>query len=158
MLTATPINNSMLDLQHLIELFSRRQADYFKVAPLGIHSLPGHFRALENAVEKLLERVADIADRDHVNRSGEGPAKDAIYLRELVVQRSRAYAKRSQQQHSGVQVIFPRREIRKLPYSLKQMYGTLLDHVERGFDRKKPLLSLGPLLSPGVPCPSPPNR
>ena len=31
MLTATPINNSFLDLQHLIELFSQRQEDYLKM-------------------------------------------------------------------------------------------------------------------------------
>ncbi len=41
MLTATPVNNSLIDLQHMIELFSRQEADYFK-GPLGIHSLPGH--------------------------------------------------------------------------------------------------------------------
>ena len=31
MLTATPINNSFLDLQHLIELFSQRKEDYSRV-------------------------------------------------------------------------------------------------------------------------------
>ena len=47
MLTATPINNSFLDLQHLIELFTHRQDDYFAEAPLGIHSLQGHFKKME---------------------------------------------------------------------------------------------------------------
>lgn len=47
LLTATPINNRLIDLQHMIELFSRREASYFKDAPLGIHSLPGHFRKME---------------------------------------------------------------------------------------------------------------
>ena len=47
MLTATPINNSFLDLQHLIELFTHRQEDYFSAAPLGIHSLAGHFKKME---------------------------------------------------------------------------------------------------------------
>ena len=47
MLTATPINNSFLDLQHLIELFTHRQDDYFAPAPLGIHSLQGHFKKME---------------------------------------------------------------------------------------------------------------
>ena len=44
MLTATPINNSFMDLQHLIELFTHRKDDYFAGAPLGIHSLSGHFK------------------------------------------------------------------------------------------------------------------
>src|SRR5262245_43599587 len=52
LLTATPINNRLLDLQHMIELFSRRQADHFK--GLGIYSLPGHIRKME----KELLRVA----------------------------------------------------------------------------------------------------
>jgi hypothetical protein len=30
----------------MIELFSRKQADYFKDAPLGIHSLPGRRLAM----------------------------------------------------------------------------------------------------------------
>src|SRR5690606_37162586 len=30
MLTATPINNRLIDLQHMIELFSRGHSDYFK--------------------------------------------------------------------------------------------------------------------------------
>ena len=54
LLTATPINNRLLDLQHMIELFSQRKADYFKAAPLGIHSLPGHFRKMEKELEKQL--------------------------------------------------------------------------------------------------------
>ncbi|MGA2661596.1 MAG: SNF2-related protein, partial [Verrucomicrobiota bacterium] len=54
LLTATPVNNSLLDLQHMIELFTQRQADYFKGAPLGIHSLPGHFRKMEKELERLV--------------------------------------------------------------------------------------------------------
>ncbi len=54
LLTATPINNSLLDLRHMIELFTGREPAYFKAAPLGIHSLPGHFRKMEKALEKLL--------------------------------------------------------------------------------------------------------
>jgi hypothetical protein len=39
LLTATPVNNRLTDLQHMMELFSRRQADYFRDAPLGIYTL-----------------------------------------------------------------------------------------------------------------------
>src|SRR5205807_1069836 len=45
LLTATPVNNRLLDVQHMIELFSRRVPDHFK--DLGIHSLPGHVRKME---------------------------------------------------------------------------------------------------------------
>ena len=53
MMTATPINNRLLDLQHLIEHFTNRQAAYFKNT-LGNHSLPGHFRKLEIDPSKRL--------------------------------------------------------------------------------------------------------
>ena len=53
MLTATPINNRLIDLQHLIEHFTSRQAEHFKDT-LGIHSLPGHFRKLEKELQKRL--------------------------------------------------------------------------------------------------------
>jgi hypothetical protein len=54
MLTATPINNSLYDLMHLIEYFSRRDRPaYFSEAPLGIHSLRGQFRKMEDALDAL---------------------------------------------------------------------------------------------------------
>lgn len=141
LLTATPINNTMLDLQHMIELFSRRQPDYFKAAPLGIHSLPGHFRTLENAVRKLVGESTGpseitMADAERIL------AQDGLF-RELVVQRSRAYAKESQKRHGGAQVIFPDRKPPQVAkYSLRKVYGNLLDHIQRAFESDKPLLSL----------------
>ena len=55
LLTATPINNSLLDLQHQIELFSQRNDSKFKEPPLGINSLRGHFIKMEKALESLLD-------------------------------------------------------------------------------------------------------
>ena len=54
LLTATPVNNRLIDLQHMIELFSRQQTDYFRDAPLGIHSLAGHFRRMEKELERAI--------------------------------------------------------------------------------------------------------
>ena len=110
MLTATPINNRLIDLQHMIELFSREQPDYFK--SIGIHSLPGHFRKMEKELE--------------AQQSGNGQAQPELFdtnlaeaerllvgdtlFRELVVQRSRAYVKESQVRQGGAPAIFPVRE------------------------------------------------
>lgn len=143
LITATPINNSLLDLQHLIELFSRRQADYFKVAPLGIHSLPGYFRKLEAA----LEQVAGNGNTDPELSMVEAErllSKDPL-TQALVIQRSRAYAKQSQVQNDGTAVTFPQREPPQIgKYSLKKTYGGLLEHLKQAFFRpgKPPLLSL----------------
>jgi len=136
-LTATPINNSTLDLQHLIELFSRREPDYFR--SLGINSLAGHFRGLEGALAKIAgggkESLSTAEAEQVLNR-------DDLY-RSIVVQRSRAYAKKSQKQDTGVAVAFPVRQPPKVAdYSLKKTYGRLLDDIEKAFNKKKPLLSL----------------
>lgn len=141
-LTATPVNNSLLDLQHLIELFSRRQVDYFKSAPLGIHSLVGHFRSLENALGRLTgEADTELSPAEAEKLLATDPLTQA-----LVVQRSRAYARQSQEQHgNGAKVIFPTREPPKVgAYSLKKTYGGLLDRLKQAFFRapKPPLLSL----------------
>jgi len=141
-LTATPINNSLLDLQHMIELFSQRQADYFKAAPLGIHSLPGHFRKMERALEAVVAKsdgdgvVINQAEAEEVLRNDD-------LFRSLVVQRSRAYVKASQLQHGATQVIFPKREPPTVAdYSVKKTYGRLLSMVDEAFSKSKPLFSL----------------
>lgn len=136
-LTATPINNSTLDLQHLIELFSRRQPDYFR--SLGIHTLVGHFRELENALAKIAGGGrADISTVE----AEQVLSRDDLY-RAIVVQRSRAYAKRSQEQSGGSAVSFPERQRPIVAnYSLKKTYGKLLSNIEKAFNKKKPLLSL----------------
>lgn len=144
LLTATPINNSLLDLQHLLELFSRRQADYFKAAPLGIHSLPGHFRRLENALEQLTGQSTP--DTEISLADAEKLLTNDPLTQRLVVQRSRAYARRSQeQQGAATQVTFPTRAPPQVgEYSLKKTYGGLLDKLRQAFFRKgkPPLLSL----------------
>ena len=143
LITATPINNSLLDLQHQIELFSRRQPDYFKAAPLGIHSLPGYFRKLEAALEQL----AGNGNADPELSMAEAErllAKDPL-TQALVIQRSRAYAKQSQVQSGGAAVTFPQREPPQVgKYSLEKTYGGLLGHLKDAFFRpgKPPLLSL----------------
>jgi len=142
MLTATPINNSLYDLMHLIELFSRRQADYFRAAPLGIHTLRGHFRRMEAALDALVGGDGDGHVELDTRAAEEILSKDDLF-QALVVQRSRAYVKRSLKQHGGQRVAFPKREDPQVAgYSLAKTYGGLLESLEIAFDKKKPLLSL----------------
>ena len=144
LLTATPINNRLIDLQHMIELFSRRKADYFRDAPLGIHSLPGHFRKMENELERTVLHVESGADSVETNQvEAEHVLANDDLFRALVVQRSRAYVKQSQVQNKGNVAIFPKREDPKVAdYSIKKTYGRLLDLIERAFNKEKPLFSL----------------
>jgi len=148
MLTATPINNRLLDLQHMIELFTQRKADYFKDTRLGIHSLPGHFRKLENVLEKNIEDKGGKIEGEVNVQVNQVEAEEILWsdelFRELVVQRSRAYVKKSQEQHAvGSKPIFPQRQKPKVvPYDLKKTYGGLLKKVEDAFQKEKPLFSL----------------
>lgn len=144
LLTATPVNNRLDDLQHMIELFTHRQADYFTDAPLGIHSLPGHFRKMEKELEKLVAHSSMEGDLTETNQveATQILSSDALF-RELVVQRSRAYVKSSEEQQGGARTLFPNREAPQVAeYSVKKTYGRLLDMVDKAFAKKKPLFSL----------------
>lgn len=130
MLTATPINNSFLDLQHLIELFTHRQDDFFAAAPLGIHSLQGHFKKMEAKLASSTPSSEDADVADDVFRG------DPL-VNQLVVQRSRAYVKRSLSAAEGDNVLFSYRQPPTVAnYSLKLSYGKLIDDFMRSFYRK----------------------
>lgn len=144
LLTATPINNSLYDLMHLIEYFARReQPAYFSEAPLGIHSLLGHFRKMEDALDSLSGKnnsnnlVLDPMDAEEIL------SKNDLF-QALVVQRSRAYVKTSlTQEDNRNAVMFPtRKDPQVAPYSLKKTYGQLLDKLKDGFNKEKPLVQL----------------
>ena len=132
MLTATPINNSFLDLQHLIELFCHRQDNYFAAAPLGIHSLSGHFKKMEADLKR--QTGTEVTDSFDVN--------DDIFrtdplVNELVVQRSRAYVKKSLSTAESNQVLFSMRQAPTVAnYSLRISYGKLIDDFVNSFYRK----------------------
>ncbi|MCX5842587.1 MAG: C-terminal helicase domain-containing protein, partial [Deltaproteobacteria bacterium] len=143
MLTATPINNRLIDLQHMIELFSRRKADYFKTT-LGIHSLPGHFRKMENELERIIfgDAEGDSGIETNTVEAEKVLLNDDLF-RSLVVQRSRAYVKASQLQHGVALTLFPKREDPKVvAYSIKKTYGRLLTMLEDAFSKENPLFSL----------------
>ena len=140
LLTATPVNNRLLDLQHMIELFSRKKPDHFK--SLGIHSLPGHVRKMEKDLLRAATPNGDEATETDMTEAGEVLAGDALF-RALVVQRSRAYVRESQRIQGKAAAIFPTREDPKVAdYSVKKTYGQLLDKVEAAFSKQKPLFSL----------------
>jgi len=151
LLTATPVNNRLTDFQHMAELFSRGERDYFSLAPLGIHSLPGHIRTLENAVERAArerekqlggngDHDLDVPDTNFAE--AEEVLRDDSLFQELVVQRSRSYVKDSLAEEDG-EILFPEAAPPKVvPYSVKQTYGKILAMVEEAFHKSKPLFSL----------------
>ncbi len=135
-MTATPINNRMTDLLHLIELFSRRQDNYF--AGIGVHSLAGHIRKLENAVLAASGEDSAIYDMTDAQRI---LAEDQL-IRALLVQRSRKYVKESLKAE-GSDVLFPSPRMPSVcEYSVRKTYGKLLEKVEDAFHKQQPLFTL----------------
>lgn len=134
LLTATPVNNRLTDIQHLLELFSRNKADHFK--SIGINSLPGHIRKLDKALN------ADPAAELDTRAVGEVLKKDVLF-ETLIVQRSRTFVRESQRLHGGKQTVFPEREPPKVAgYNARKTYGKLLKMVEDAFEKEKPLFAL----------------
>ncbi len=137
-LTATPINNTLRDLYHLINYVARDRLGYFK--SLGIHNFSRHFAE----AERRLEQVMQCRQSDDIQTA----AQDADILRTdrllkaLVIQRSRAYVKDSER-NSATAPAFPDREKpRVISYSLKKVYAELYADLKAAFDKDEPLLTL----------------
>lgn len=143
LLTATPVNNHINDLRHMIELFTRRDDKHF-ADKLGINSLRGHFRRLENHIEKqMLARYGNAEGQVSLAEAEEVLEKDPLF-EAIVVQRSRVYVRKSQEQEGGAATVFPTREPPRVAnYNVRKTYGKLLDMVETAFRRDKPLFRLG---------------
>ena len=138
-LTATPINNSLNDFKHMVELFTR-QDDAFFSRTLGINSLSAR---LNTMTKDLKAKVGDDANvGEHVGEVQEMIGGDPLF-RALVVQRSRSYAKDSQVLEKGDSAAFPERDVPQVAeYSIRKTYGNLLDLVDKAFEKDLPLFSL----------------
>ncbi len=140
MLTATPINNRLSDFRHMAELFTRRDESYF-ARTLGVNNLRAHVNQMERAFRESVGReVVDVADQ--ITEAQSILSADAIF-RQLVVQRSRAYARESQIRETGNAAAFPTRQPPQVAaYSIRQSYGQLLELFEKAFTKENPLFTL----------------
>jgi superfamily II DNA or RNA helicase len=140
LLTATPINNRLTDFRHLAELFTRKDPGYF-ARTLGVNNFVAHFGQLERELRKRFDHdVTDVAE--HMGEAEEILSKDTVF-KNLVVQRSRAYARESQLRETGAAAVFPeRRPPIVAEYSIRATYGKLLDMFENAFTRQNPLFTL----------------
>ncbi len=143
LLTATPINNRLSDFRHMVELFSRRKDDFF-ARTLGVNNLTAHFNKMEKDLRKKLGGD-ESTPIEGTKEAGEILAGDQIF-HNLVVQRSRAYARQSQLAESGKAAVFPKRKDPQVAaYSIRKTYGKLLTMFQEAFDPEKgkePLFSL----------------
>jgi superfamily II DNA or RNA helicase len=140
LLTATPINNRLADFRHMAELFTRRDEAYF-ARTLGVNNFRAHFNTLEKTLRNRVGgAAADLAE--HMTEAQEILATDDLF-RQLVVQRSRDYARESQIRETGNAASFPERKSPQVAgYSIRKTYGRLLDMFEDAFRKEKPLFTL----------------
>ena len=134
LLTATPINNSLDDIHHLINYFGQNRRNHF--AKIGVHDFRRHFRNIEKELEgEETEEVTELVEEDDLLR------RDPI-LKQVLIQRSRKYIKEAEMA-SGTDILFPKRVIEPtVDYSLRQVYRTLYDELQNAFDRHNPFLNL----------------
>jgi hypothetical protein len=93
LLTATPINNRLSDFRHMAELFTRRDPAHFG-RTLGVNNLRAHFNNMERELRQAVgHEVTDT--EESMTEAQDILARDEIF-KQLVVQRSRAYAQESQ--------------------------------------------------------------
>jgi len=142
MLTATPVNNRLTDLLHMIELFAGDDDTYFARAPLGVHSLRGHFNKLDKQLDALVDSTNGVPLETNEAEAEQVLLDDQLFDT-VVVQRSRSYVKRSVEQYGGNEVLFPERQPPQVAdYSIRRTYGKLLELFETAFNRKQPLFTL----------------
>jgi superfamily II DNA/RNA helicase len=117
LMTATPVNNSLLDLYHQLTLITAGDDAYF--ADLGIPDLRAHFLSAER--KELTEGIEQIVR----------------LLDEIMIRRTRQFIVDNYPETTinGRPVRFPKRRLRKVEYSLTalfgdQIYKKVLDTIE----------------------------
>ena len=139
MLTATPINNSLNDFGHLVQLFTHEDDQHF-LHTLGVPSVQARLNELTRRATAHIGADDDVGDAPDVLQ--ETLSEDALF-RGLVVQRSRAYARSSQILEKGEATSFPDRgEPQVVAYALRKGHGQLLDLLDESFQHQRPLFSL----------------
>ncbi len=145
-LTATPVNNSLFDILHLMEYFTRDDRAYFR--KLGINDTRSYFVKMEKAIEAKMEYKSGVDPEDTLFpdldiSTVEKYLRDDRLFRALVIQRSRDYARRYLEQSGNGQFYFPEREPPQVAeYTLAKVYRELFPKIKESFNKDTPFLEL----------------
>ncbi|MBN2544014.1 DEAD/DEAH box helicase family protein [bacterium] len=134
MLTATPLNNTMLDIYHLINYLAQDKYSYFST--IGIQDLRKYFNELEKRILELMEREVLSPDIQAAAQE-EDILRTDMLLGELVVQRSRKFVKEYEERQGETAPIFPERQNPEVVnYSLKAVYENIYEIIRQAFSKK----------------------
>lgn len=135
MLTATPINNSLDDIYHLINYFAQGKKDFF--ARLGENNLRKRFLEADKKLEKAL---SDGIDMQEISALDDFLHTDNI-LKAVLIQRSRSFVTEVEKLDPNPPV-FPEREMPHVfDYSLKRVYSGIYLDIRKAFEASSPLLN-----------------
>ncbi|MDI6802887.1 MAG: helicase-related protein [Bacteroidota bacterium] len=146
MLTATPVNNSLFDILHLMEYFTRKKREYFQ--KLGISDTRSYFVKKEKAIEAKMGVESKVEGEENLFPEfdvieAEKILRDDILFRTVVIQRSRDYAKQYFKQIGNNQFYFPEREKPVVAdYQLARIYGELFESIKKSFNKDSPFVEL----------------
>lgn len=141
LLSATPINNSLFDFVHQIEVFTGADAQT-EFAELGISNLRSYVADLQRVFHEEVEassgKVGSVTLDDF-----EALMRNDRLLQSLIVQNSRAYAQQSAEKEESAPVLFPQPDWpRAVPYTYDHAYTRLLKELEKAFEKDRPLFTL----------------
>ena len=155
LLTATPINNSLVDLYNLVNLFAQNNLRHF--SELGIQNLRLHFTKAEKALRdeaETAENQATVGGAGNGTAPASSAAADGLQvqaadflrtdalLKEVLIQRSRKFVMESEALDAN-RPVFPQRQPPVVvTYSLNQVYAGLYEDIKLAFQKDQPLLSL----------------
>lgn len=133
-LTATPVNNRLLDLYTLISYFAPEK-DHF--ARIGIHD----FRRVFSVPDRQFENAIQLGDWSDL-RAVEKFLTEQPIFKSVLIQRSRKYVKASEQGRANEPAFPKRQRPRVVKYSLKKVYASIYDEIKQAFSRDTPFLNL----------------
>ena len=119
LLTATPINNSIMDLYYQLSIITLERDDYF-ARTLGIPNLYRHMTGAANkegGLQQGLEKIQQLLDM-------------------VMVRRTRSFIKDVYRDDkiNGHDISFPRHEYAPIRYSLSKYYGNIFEEVLDGIN------------------------
>ena len=133
LLTATPINNSLIDLFNLINFFAQGNLRHF--ARLGIQNLRHYFTEAEKAMQ------AQSDGQDEAIVALDFLRTDTL-LKEVLIQRSRKFVMESEALEANCPVFPKRLQPVVIDYSLNNVYAGVYEDIKLAFQKDAPMLSL----------------
>ncbi len=121
LLTATPINNSIMDLYYQLSIITKNDESHFRRAA-GIYNLYQHMReaAKEGRLSGGIEKIQQLLDA-------------------VMVRRTRAYIKDvyPDDKISGRPVKFPEHQYDSIRYSMTELFGNVFEQIVNDFEMLK---------------------